>query len=101
LQHKTATRPKLAIAWRIMVLTLLGRHHPELPADMLLSRLEVEVLQAYAKRTASNDPCCSARLSASQRGWVATSAAPGIRLPATECYGMVMSGCRRFARDVN
>jgi hypothetical protein len=70
LQHKTATRLKraiafnLVIAWRIMVLTLLGRQAPELPADLLFSDLEIEVLQAYAKKTASNDPFCSARPSA-------------------------------------
>jgi hypothetical protein len=68
LQHKTATRLKraiafnLVIAWRIMLMTLLGRHSPELPADLLFSDLEIEVLQAYAKKTASTDPCCSARL---------------------------------------
>jgi hypothetical protein len=71
LQHKTATRLKraiafnLVIAWRIMLLTLLGRHCPELPADVLFSDLEIEVLQAYAKKTASNDPCCSETRSAS------------------------------------
>lgn len=71
LQHKTATRLKRAIAlnmviaWRIMLLTLLGRQAPELPADVLFSDLEIEVLQAYAKKTASNDPYCSARPSVS------------------------------------
>jgi hypothetical protein len=71
LQHKTATRLKraiafnLVIAWRIMLLTLLGRQAPELPADVLFSELEIEVLQAYAKKTASNDPSCSARPSVS------------------------------------
>lgn len=67
LQHKTAERLKraiainLVIAWRIMLLTLLGRQAPQLPADILFSDLEIEVLQAYAKKTASNDPLCSAR----------------------------------------
>ena len=70
LQHKTATRLKraiafnLVIAWRIMLLTLLGRQAPDLPADVLFSDLEIEVLQAYAKKTASNDPSCSVTLSA-------------------------------------
>lgn len=56
LQHKTATRLQraiafnLVIAWRIMLLTLLGRQAPELPADVLFSDLEVEVMQAYAKK---------------------------------------------------
>ncbi len=67
LQHKTAARLKraiainLVIAWRIMLLTLLGRQAPQLPADVLFSDLEIEVLQAYAKKTASNDPSCLAR----------------------------------------
>jgi len=56
LQHKTATRLKraiafnLVIAWRIMLLTLLGRQTPELPAQVLFSELEIEVLQAWAKK---------------------------------------------------
>lgn len=71
LQHKTAARLKraiafnLVIAWRLMLLTLLGRQCPELPADVLFSDLEIEVLRAYAKKTASNDPCCSETRSAS------------------------------------
>ena len=57
LQHKTAERLKraiainLVIAWRIMLMTLLGRQCPDLPAEVLFSHLEVEVLQAYAKKT--------------------------------------------------
>ena len=59
LQHKTAERLKraiainLVIAWRIMLMTLLGRACPELPAELLFSDLEIEVLQAYAKKTES------------------------------------------------
>jgi hypothetical protein len=57
LQHKTAERLKraiainLVIAWRIMLMTLLGRQCPDLPADVLFSDFEVEVLQAYAKKS--------------------------------------------------
>jgi hypothetical protein len=73
LQHKTATRLERAIAlniviaWRIMLLTLLGRQSPELPAEVLFSDLEVRVLQAYAKKTPSNarTHCCSATACAS------------------------------------
>lgn len=67
LQLKTAARLKraiafnLVIAWRIMLLTLLGRQAPELPADVLFSDIEIEVLQAYAKKTASIRPYCLAR----------------------------------------
>jgi len=56
LQHMTAERLKrviaisLVIAWRIMLMTLLGRQYPDLPAEMLFSDAEIEVLQAYAKK---------------------------------------------------
>jgi hypothetical protein len=62
LQHKTAERLKraiainLVIAWRIMLMTLLGRECPELPAEVLFSDLEIEVLQAHAKKKDSIDP---------------------------------------------
>jgi hypothetical protein len=65
LQHKTAQRLKraiainLVIAWRIMLMTLLGRQCPELPADVLFSDFEIEVLQAYAKKTQPATPSCS------------------------------------------
>jgi len=55
--HKTAERLKrsiaisLVIAWRIMLMTLLGRETPELPAKVLFSDLEIEVLGAYAKKS--------------------------------------------------
>lgn len=54
--HQTAERItraiaiKLVIAWRIMLMTLLGRESPELPAQVLFSDLEIQVLQAYAKK---------------------------------------------------
>lgn len=58
LGHKTADRIRravainLVIAWRIMLMTLLGREAPELPADVLFSDTEIEVLRRYAKKTA-------------------------------------------------
>lgn len=54
LAHQSADRLEraiainLVIAWHIMVMTLLGREVPELPAEVLFSDLEIEVLQAYA-----------------------------------------------------
>jgi hypothetical protein len=54
--HETAERLRraiainLVIAWRIMLMTLLGRETPELPAEVLFSDLEIEVLNAYAKK---------------------------------------------------
>lgn len=56
--HKTAERLKraiainLVIAWRIMLMTLLGRETPELPPEVLFSDLEIEVLKTYAKKKA-------------------------------------------------
>ena len=56
LAHKTRTRLERAIAirlvigWRIMLMTLLGRTCPELPAEVLFSDIEIEVLTAYAKK---------------------------------------------------
>jgi len=56
LAHKTAERLKRAIAinmviaWRIMLMTLLGRQCPELPPEVLFSDLEIQVLRAYAKK---------------------------------------------------
>lgn len=58
LQHKTADRIRravainLVVAWRIMLMTLLGREVPELSADVLFSDVEIEVLRRYAKKTA-------------------------------------------------
>ena len=56
LAHKTRTRLERAIAirlvigWRIMLMTLLGRTCPTLPAEVLFSDIEIEVLAAYAKK---------------------------------------------------
>lgn len=54
--YKTAERLRrgiainLIIAWRIMLMTLLGREVPELPAEVLFSDLEIEMLKAYSKK---------------------------------------------------
>jgi hypothetical protein len=71
LQHKTAARLKraiainLVIAWRIMLMTLLGRECPDLAAEVLFSDAEIEVLQAYAKKNASQSQFDSAMPSVS------------------------------------
>ena len=46
----------LVIAWRIMLMTLLGRACPELPAEVLLSDIEVTVLNAFAKQNRIKPP---------------------------------------------
>jgi hypothetical protein len=56
--HETAERIRraiainLVIAWRIMLMTLLGRQTSELPPDVLFSNIELQVLRAYAKKKA-------------------------------------------------
>jgi len=58
--HNTAERIRraiainLVIAWRIMLMTLLGRETPDLPPEVLFSDIELQVLRAYAKKNASN-----------------------------------------------
>ncbi len=46
----------LVIAWRIMVMTLLGREVPELPAEVLFSEVEIRVLGAWAKNVQAKPP---------------------------------------------
>ena len=56
--HETAERVRraiainLVIAWRIMLMTLLGREVPGLPAEVLFSDVELRTLRAYAKKKA-------------------------------------------------
>ncbi len=56
LAHQSAERLRraiainLVIAWRIMLMTLLGRDVPELPAEVLFSDIELRTLNAYAKK---------------------------------------------------
>jgi hypothetical protein len=57
--HKTAQRLRRAIAinmviaWRIMLMTLMGRQTPQLPPEVVFSDLEIEVLKGYAKKRGS------------------------------------------------
>ena len=48
-----------------MLMTLLGRECPDLPAEVLFSDAEIEVLQAYAKKNASQSQFGSAMPSVS------------------------------------
>jgi hypothetical protein len=60
--HETAERLRraiaisLVIAWRIMVMTLLGREMPNLPAEVLFSDVELRTLHAYAKKKRMKPP---------------------------------------------
>jgi hypothetical protein len=53
---KRAVAINLVIAWRIMLMTLLGRESPDLPAEVLFSDLEVRVLQAFARQRKLEGP---------------------------------------------
>jgi hypothetical protein len=63
LAYRTAERLKrgiainMVIAWRIMLMTLLGRECPELPADVLFSDIEIEVLRAHAVKKTLSRSC--------------------------------------------
>lgn len=54
--HETAERLRRAIsinmviAWRIMLMTLLGRGDSELPPDVTFSDIQLQVLSAYSKK---------------------------------------------------
>ena len=54
LAHRTESRQQRAItinaviAWRLTVMTLLGRETPELPMEMMFSELEIACLQEFA-----------------------------------------------------
>ena len=62
--HRTAERIKralafdLVVAWRIMLMTLLGREAPELPAEVLFSDIEIEVLSRCAQKKNLARPDC-------------------------------------------
>jgi hypothetical protein len=83
--HKTADRLRravainLVIAWRIMLMTLLGREAPNLPPDVLFSDIEIEVLRGYAKKKNLNSPDClgaAVRLVANIGGYIGRSSDP-------------------------
>ena len=87
--HETAERIRraiainLVIAWRIMLMTLLGREIPELPAEILFSDIELQVLRAYAKKNDSHPLQRCAMPSDSSPASVATWAARTIPNPVT------------------
>jgi hypothetical protein len=62
LAHDTAERLRraiainLVIAWRIMLMTLMGRETPELPAEVLFSDVELRTLRAFSKKNGLKPP---------------------------------------------
>jgi hypothetical protein len=59
-QHESADRLKRVIAidavlaWRIQLMTLLGRQVPELPAEIFFDEWEIQVLEIVAKKYSKN-----------------------------------------------
>jgi hypothetical protein len=47
---KRAIAINIVVAWRIMLMTLLGRQTPELSPEILFSDIEIKVLQGYAQK---------------------------------------------------
>lgn len=45
-----AAAVNLVVAWRVFLMTLLGRDQPGLPPDVLFSDLEIRVLRAFSAR---------------------------------------------------
>ncbi|MDE0105500.1 MAG: IS4 family transposase, partial [Bryobacterales bacterium] len=62
LQHHTGERIERAvtisavIAWRLMLMTLLGRQTPELPAEVLFTETELMVLRDFARERKLPEP---------------------------------------------
>ncbi|MDA1278393.1 MAG: IS4 family transposase [Verrucomicrobia bacterium] len=83
--HETAERIRraiainLVIAWRIMLMTLLGRQTAELPPEVLFSNIELQVLHAYAKKKGRELPSTlrdAVRLVARMGGYLARKSDP-------------------------
>ena len=47
---------RMVIAWRVMLMTLLGREVPELPAEILFSDLELRVIGDFAQSRGRSRP---------------------------------------------
>lgn len=47
---KRAIAVDLVVAWRIMLMSLLGRECEHLPADLVFTPIELEVMKAYARK---------------------------------------------------
>ena len=61
-QQQTADKLKIliaidmVIAWRIMLLALLGRNHPEIPCDIIFRKLEWQALSLAVKKNFQKYP---------------------------------------------
>ena len=90
-----ATAIQMVIAWRIMLMTLLGRAVPECPAEWLSSNAELRFLRDYAviwNKPAAGPPCGGSV--AWWPFWGDIRIASMIHLQVTKSCGEVMSPCR-------
>lgn len=85
LAHESAERLRRAIAinlvigWRIMLMTLLGRETPQLPAEVLFTDIEVQLLHAFAEQNALPPPTqlgSAVRLVAKLGGYIGRNTDP-------------------------
>lgn len=111
LAHHTADRLEraisinLVIAWRIMLMTLLGRACPELPAGVVLSELEIKVLKAFAFKRNIKQPTHlgdTVRLVARIGGYLGRNndPPPGHEL-MWKGYRTLQSFCEGFSLTIN
>lgn len=107
LAHDTADRLRRAIAinaviaWRIMLMTLLGRETPHLPAEVLFSDLQLQVLHAFARKRRLPAPTSlgdAVRLTARLGGYMARNhdPPPGHQL-MWRGYARLQEWCEGFA----
>jgi hypothetical protein len=117
LAHETVERLRRAIAinmvigWRIMLMTLLGRETPNLPAEILFSNLEVRVLAAFAQNKNLNPPNCvfnAVRLVARLGGYLGRKNDPppghqiiwkGYSKLQEMCFGAWLVGCDELSAE--
>ena len=77
-----AAAVNLVVAWRIFLMTLLGRDQPDLPPDALFSELEIKVLKAFAehhRRPAPDTLALAVRLVAQLGGHIYRPPRPAAR----------------------
>jgi hypothetical protein len=107
LQHDTAERLGRAIAinaviaWHVMLMTLLGRETPTLPAEVLFSDLELQVLHAFARKRRLPPPTLlgeAVRLTARLGGYMGRThdPPPGHQL-MWQGYTRLQDWCEGFA----
>ena len=90
----------LVIAWRILLMTLLGRDHPDLPPDEMFSELEIRVLKAFSDQqglVAPDTLATAIRIVAQIGGYIhrARAPPPGTKVMWRGCITLAAM-CRGF-----